>query len=330
MDSPKPCIIYPALGNPGWEEQFILSDVLRTTTAGTRNVIRYTTLDVNDWKQKPNVNDIIGRNIFVYSSNFWRYPHIRNFVKFIRPIIIFHLSDESGNKEAHQLLALHTPLLIRQYFYNHYKHFSNIHYIPLGYMSGMMESNYMDIPLKLPTERKYAWSFIGCPNKSDRPIMLQKMSEITPHVMGKMSSTDMRDLYRDTVFVPVGRGFSSLDCFRIYEASICGAIPIIVGDAKEIKATFSREVNPPCLFFSTWSEAVYECKYLLKDTQSLNKKSRAVSSWWTNQVNRIRSIVENTIDKHSGDKPEPGVLFPTRRIRLKPRSTFPVQSLTCI
>lgn len=326
MNDQKLYIIYPDLAKLEWEEQFILSDILDNTTTGDRNVIRYTNLDINDWKQKPGIKDIIGKNIFVYSSNFWLYRHILKFVKFIRPIIIFHLSDEDGKKEVHQLLARHTRLLIRQYFYKNYKHYSNIHYIPLGYINGMMETNYTDIPLKISSERKYAWCFIGCPKKSDRPRMLQKMSEITPHVMGKMSATDMRDLYRDTVFVPVGRGFFSLDCFRIYEASICGAIPIIVGSPKEINDTFSQEGNPPWLFFSTWSEAVHECKHLLKDTESLNRKSHAVLSWWRNRVRQIKLIVQNTITKYSDDKQESRDRSHTQRTHSK--ATYPLREIS--
>ena len=50
---------------------------------------------------------------------------------------------------------------------------------------------------------------------------------------------ELFDLYRESLFVPIGRGNISLDCFRIYEAIVAGAIPVMCGTNQEIEMTFN-------------------------------------------------------------------------------------------
>lgn len=304
MTSHTPHIIYPTNPGPGWEKQFIVSDILDNDTH-QRNVIHESDFRVSTWKRMSNIDDIIGNNIFVFSSNRCRYKDIIVFVQFIKPIIIIHVSDEWGKKEVFQLLARHTRLLIRQYSHSHYRTYPNIRHMPLGYMSGMMEPNYKDVRLKAPSERKYAWSFVGCPNKQNRPLMLKTMASVTPHVIGKMQCTDMRDLYRNTVFVPNGRGNVVLDCFRIYEASACGAIPIIVGNEDEIKKTFAHEGRIPWLCFRTWPDAVAGCKALLKDKPALDTLGAEVLRWWKTRVLGLQTIVQSTLEEAAREKKGP-------------------------
>ena len=102
----------------------------------------------------------------------------------------------------------------------------------------MMEENYLEIPLSPPEQRKYKWSFIGNIKKS-RQELLVEMKSIVPNYHGKTDKKNMREIYRNSIFVPNGRGNHSLDCFRLYEASACGAIPVIVGEKDEIIAYFS-------------------------------------------------------------------------------------------
>ena len=181
---------------------------------------------------------------------------------------------------------------MRQYYHANYPPHPNVKYLPLGYMSEMFEKNYMNIPLKLPSERKYKWSFVGT-LKQDRQLMINKMSSITPNFSGKMDKLEMRDLYRDSIFVPNGRGNKTLDCFRLYEASACGAIVIVVASRKEIEETFNQEQNPPWLIFKSWDEAQYECSKLLNDFDKLNELSKKHVIWWRDRVLNVHNLVKS-------------------------------------
>ena len=103
----------------------------------------------------------------------------------------------------------------------------------------------------------------------------------------------MRETYRESIFVPNGRGNAKLDCFRLYEASICGAIPILVGSKKEIKETFCKEENPPWLIFDTWENAQIGCLELLKDMDKLDKISKENINWWKNRVMKLRERINS-------------------------------------
>jgi len=120
--------------------------------------------------------------------------------------------------------------------------------LPCGYaptmFGGASSFNFIDnlVPV---AERTLDWAFIGS-MKSDRHEMCTMFDRYFKNghcTVGNNSwdatnqiikPCDMAAIYRKTIFVPIGRGFVTLDCFRCYEALLCGAIPIIVGPEDEI------------------------------------------------------------------------------------------------
>lgn len=282
---------YIIYDNTPWERQFIFQDLLGVDYSTylklikTNNNLNYSI--IQNWEKLDNINDIINNNIFIFSSNTNKYSEIEDMVKLLKPIVIIHLSDEWGNKEHFQNLYKYTRLLLRQYYHSNYYQKPNIKYIPLGYMSDMVEMNYTNLKLKLPINRKYKWSFIGN-LKQDRLEMVNKMKSINPFYVGQTDKIKMREIYRESIFVPNGRGNVKLDCFRLYEASLCGAIPIIVGSKKEIEETFCKEENPPWLMFENWNEAQLKCLKLLEDMDNLNKLSEKHINWWSKSFKTTR------------------------------------------
>ena len=79
----------------------------------------------------------------------------------------------------------------------------------------------------------------------------------------------------------------------MYEASLCGAIPIIVGSKKEFEDTFCKEENPPWLRFDSWDDAYINCLELLKDMDKLDKMSKDVINWWKNRVRNLRKLISD-------------------------------------
>lgn len=94
-------------------------------------------------------------------------------------------------------------------------------------------------------------------------------------------------------FVPVGRGNKSLDCFRIYEAAACGAIPIVVGPALEMTNTFGKPL-PPMLWAATWAEAKDEVDRLLRNDQQLMLQQRSVVDWWETSLTKLRGVLSGS------------------------------------
>lgn len=278
-----------------WEKQYIIQDLLELDPESYEKIIDANNkLDYNNfenWRNHTKLKEITNNNVIVFNSTNRDYNVIFNIVKLLKPKIIFNLSDETGKREIFQELANYTKIVFRQYHHLHYKQYSNIHHIPLGYMNGMLENDYVNITLKTPEKRKYTWSFIGS-IRQNRVHMVSVMSQISPFIVSSgLSPSEMKDIYRNSVFVTNERGWYVLDCFRLYEASLCGAIPVVVGNINEINATFMKHDNPPWLFCTTWEVAVNKCNHILKDKEKLRELSRKNIEWWNKKINSIRKLI---------------------------------------
>ena len=116
-------------------------------------------------------------------------------------------------------------------------------------------------------DRYYLWSFIGiiAGHHGDRHAILDALGEATntsagyPFVMDAgLNARQMRDLYAISKFVVVGRGHQNLECYRMYEAIIAGAIPIVVDYFKVVLRTlaFAGDYPPFVIYepFRSWSK----------------------------------------------------------------------------
>jgi len=295
------------LENCSWEIDFIRYDILNK---------------INDIKtfmfQKDNVSNLmhnteyINNNILVLNGC-CELSDVINVVKIIKPISIFFLSDESGDsltKTNWIILEQYTHLFFRQYNHNFIKYSKNNFQIPLGYVSKYMNGVCsLSITPKKINNRDINASFIGTA-KSDRLIMKTVFESSMEKTSIKFvnnnwdinnmpfSQKEMFDLYSNSIFVINGRGNSTLDCFRIYEAASVGAIPVIVGSKNEINITFNYENSiPPFIFADTWDNAVQICNKLLKDMSELQNIQHKVMEWWHNLINTISLKIENVIIK---------------------------------
>lgn len=252
--------------------------------------------------------NITNNNIFIILSNLFfikkkpdKYKNKNSFellkeyklydiISLIKPKIIILLSDEWGNKPELNYLSKYTNLLLRQHTFKNYKIFHNIIHVPLGYMHNMLEDNYESVNLKLPKDRIFKWSFIGN-IKQDRKKMINIFSKIKPHFYEKIEPNKIKDIYRESIFVPVGRGSFRLDCFRIYEAIVCGAIPLICGNKSEIDETFKYMNNIPLIYENTWDKVLNKCNILLEDMNYLEKYQKNLLKWWSNIISKINKQI---------------------------------------
>lgn len=247
-----------------------------------------------------NIDEIINNNILVFSSNINSFDKIQNIVLQIKPIIIVHLSDEWGNKPEFTHLASHTKLLLHQYHFNHYPYhnYTNIIQMPLGYMTDMFnKENAFNCKVKPILGRKYKWSFVGN-IKQDRQELIDKFSKkIGENFVGNnISSSNMFDIYNDSIFVPNGRGNVGIDCFRIYEAILSGSIPIIVCKETDFNERFYYNNDiPPFIFEDTWDNAVNKCEYLLNNVEELEKISQKNYEWLQKKFKSMQDAIYQVV-----------------------------------
>ena len=253
LESPALPVLLWACGSDSWESDF-LAELFPHSS--------FVHINLRDF----DINGTIVPQSLVYNienaGDDAHYDVIRAIITKFKVKILVHLSDEfqgSGRKwkygEGVEVYHM-VPLVLRQYSVSPYRSFgdprSNLMQIPLGYMMGMLKvdnvtyssSQMVQWSLsKNSSARNISWSFLGTTRgHKDRSKAIEIFSEWTPFVHDAgLTPVEMREIYNSSKFVLVGRGQSNLDCFRIYEAIISGALPIVVGPQWELIRTFEFE-----------------------------------------------------------------------------------------
>ena len=282
-----------------WEFDFIKNDIFHTIPIEVEMINR------TNLNTLLNRTDIIENNIIV-ANDIFNFNDLLTVVKYIKPIAIFYFSDEQGIQPFITELDKYTKLFFRQYNHKHYNYSKNNYQFPLGYASSYLNNkNSLSIVPRLMKDRTINCSFIGS-NKSDREhmtnIFRQYMSNT--NIIFVNNNWDISDLpyspekcysiYNDSIFIVNGRGNCSLDCFRIYEAIVAGAIPIVVGSYDEIQTTFNYNNDiPPFIYDESWEKVVVKCNNLLADSAALQKIQDELILWWKRQTEFVvNSIIE--------------------------------------
>lgn len=277
--------IISLFGDTFWEKKFIVDELL---PEGSRFVATKTT-DVFEESDK---------YVVIFSSSTLSVHEIVGFCSRVKPRIVFHLSDEFGRFPEYHQLAKYTKLYIRNYHHKPYPSVGEV-YMPLGYTSNMLSQKSLDITSYIPASRRYlAWSFIGeiRPNRERMISTFRRVNFHKPYCLNnKLEPSKMFEMYLNSVFVPSERGHVSLDCFRIYEACVAGAIPVVVGNPAELESTFKHEENPPWIFAKDWASAAIICMGLIRNTDALDARQQQVIQWWRRRVENLKTIISGAL-----------------------------------
>ena len=286
-----------------WENDYIKYDIF----GNINNIefIDYTASDASHFeyiKNYPNVEN--NCMIVVNSNNYGKdvFSLVEDMIKTIKPLVIVWCSDQIGDREDFLTLSQYTKLMLRQHIYKKYlfTNTPNLYQIPLGYMKNMLQQrSSLDITVKPINERKYTWASI-IQFKFDRQEMLNKFQNAFSNhycnTSGRISANIMGQIYNDAIFVPNGRGDFRLDCFRLYEACLLGAIPVIAGDQDEINETFFYNNNkPPFLYCNDWDDAIVKCSELLTQPEKLVNMQKSLLEWWKNEIITIQKKIAHCI-----------------------------------
>jgi hypothetical protein len=232
-------------------------------------------------------------HIVVYSRNQYSRSQIREGLKLAQPRLVFHLSDEWGLDAYWYPLLSRFQLVLRQHYFESYPSYSNIRTIPLGFMSGMLDG----LEHKLDYEnRPYVWSFIGT-IKGERKSALDQFANLTPNYIGTAHPADMADIYKQSRFVVCPGGNINI-LFRNFEASVCGAIPVVAGCSRNKYDEATVPIGtPPWIFHEDWTDARTEVERLLEDRGALISRQKAVTDWWWSQIKRVQDEISSVMAK---------------------------------
>lgn len=279
-----------------WEDEYIKNDILNGIC------------DKSIYYNKTNFEELynldgLQKYIFVINADI-SYEWYKKLFSKVCPTIIIFLGDECGNQIEYIRLSSYCKLFLKQYNHNYDISQNNLYQIPLGYVNEFIDNNSsIDTSNNSMHNREKIWSFVG-EIKGDRINMLNHFIEAygkqSVHLstnnwkikLLKVSPQEVHNKYNNSLFVPIGRGNFSLDCYRIYEAIVSGALPIVCGSPEELKVTFDYDTDyPPFLFVSSWVEAIKKCNFLLKNPEKLNILQQLNLNWWKNKIYKINKKV---------------------------------------
>jgi hypothetical protein len=224
------------------------------------------------------------------------------------PALLIHLSDEDLAQDPRFYSNLVDPdgLVLRQYHIANEKlpKSPQVRTMPLGYAEEFPVNTdscaAITINAQSNATRFLAWTFVGTVYDHRKEMINTLSATYALRSFVKSASADahgMFHLYKDTMFVPIGRGHVNLDCFRIYEAVISGAIPVIVGPPEEISQTFADHQDPPFVFAESWSAAARQMALLRHDFLKWRAHADRLAPWWCNWLRSLRLQVSNVL-KH--------------------------------
>jgi hypothetical protein len=261
--------------NNNWTEDFLINEFFNC-----------------DYVYEKNLNNINShKDILVFSSPRYSFDDILNLVKKISPKIIVNLSDEfyGWDFDNFNILGNYCNIYMREYHHKNYNYTENTIHIPLGYTNDLIKYKKNNIK---SNDRKITWSLFTNHLNQDRIELISHFKNLKGGFYGKnISKINLSNFYSNSVFSPCGRGHSNLNCFRLYEASLFGSIPIVVGTPDEIKETFFYENNPPWIFLNSWSDAVDYCEYLLNNMDKLLIIQDNLQIWWNERIFNIKNIL---------------------------------------
>ena len=282
-----------------WEIDYIVSDIFE-------NKVEVEFFSATNITRFLGRNDLVNNCVFCVNHSI-DYDIVIGVIAFLKPIAIFWFSDEDGRNSKWLSMSQHTRFLFRNYNHPSYNYPANSSQFPLGYVKGFLSRNTSEnLVMNKMVNRHFSCSFVG-QLKSDRGQMCS--------VFGKMkncyikpvynnwtidalpiSPKNMFEIYYNTIFVLIGRGNISLDCFRIYEAIVSGAIPVIVGSPQEVGETLEYNgFHPHIVQAETWGKAYEMCSTLLLDTHTLQVMQDKNIVWWKYQLDSVRNKIAELI-----------------------------------
>lgn len=285
-----------------WEYDFFKNDIFKEDLYNIK--INFILFDNNTEIINNNEYNIIVTNAGVSLS------FLENMIKKLRPFIIFHLSDEFAKDSKYYNLysRYNIKILFHQYNFESIDYKINNFQIPLGYVPGfLLNKSYINCK-QTEYNKEYDFSFIG-EIKNDRNNMLNKFYNnfrnnfihIGPTNWSSPKKQSIKphqlfNIYKDSLFVPIGRGNKSLDCFRLYEAIVAGAIPVICGPIEEINNAFKFNNEIPYIITAdTWDKTVLLCKELYNDKDKISNIISSNNKWFQEEIINISKKINELL-----------------------------------
>jgi len=288
------CRTHAVLGDHGTSEE----DYLRWLLAGvdTRDVVD------TDRDGQALFSHICDKAIIIYGRNNKNEKELYHYLKKFKDklCVLVHLSDEFCTNPIKSYK--YASFVLRNYHRTGMP--DHVQSFPLGCTRGKLVPP--GFRISPPEQRQYIWSFAGHvgPSKPHRAEPLAAFESLKPcfrhytesfndSIRDALGPREYCDILNDSVFVLCPRGNKSLDCFRNTEAAMYGAIPVVVGEMRELDRTFIDPFDAPFLYADSWADARHRVEAAMHDAEALGAMQKRLLEWWA----QWPSVVADRLDR---------------------------------
>ncbi len=130
---------------------------------------------------------------------------------------------------------------------------------------------------------------------------------LPPGRTGRTDKSQMVRIYSNSIFVLNGRGNKNLLCFRVFEAIMNGAIPVVIGRAhgegnisyfmggiadghERMPATVNLD-SLPWVIGETWRDAAERVEKLLENPSEIDELQKKMMIWWDELIRNLRNYI---------------------------------------
>jgi hypothetical protein len=251
------------------------------------------------WVDDPGKLAVLTPDVVVFNSN--TFTLNEDTFRDWAPRILVYLSDEWGRTPHLHEHMTNISLVLRQYHHSHYVQATNVRQIPLGFINTMFDDSLKIPDFPLATDRRYRWCFVGTMTRK-RVKAVRAFASWGPCFRDPCPPHELARVYQNSVFTLCPRGNVMMDCFRNYEATLCGSIPVVAGCSKrEFQESFAYADVPPWVHACTWQRARMICEDFEK-TGALKELQQACLKWWWKEIATVRDAIADVLGSPLGTR----------------------------
>lgn len=146
------------------------------------------------------------------------------------------------------------------------------------------------------SQRHYLWAFVGSLQgynkgyEERRHLVFTYRNVYGPNFISTVFPTSsIFDVYLNARFVFVMKGQFNIECFRSTEASMAGAIPVVVADAYEMGREYYFEGDRPPFLYESSYESAFE-RMVTMSNETIDEMRLNITRWYERRWHEMHNV----------------------------------------
>lgn len=181
--------------------------------------------------------------------------------------------------------------------------------IPLPYMNGFTGAQssceYAKSSLRIKTRDRMFSAFLSASSsgfsrfrrheRAEALESIRRSTELQPTITERMSGENYSGAMRSTIFALAPRGNFNMQTFRVSEAILGGAIPVVSDSAHDVFEAYGqfKPLLDNILIASSWQNAVDQMLTGIRNYSALDARREALVNWWCGTMRDLQTSLRD-------------------------------------